>query len=71
MFSMLPLVDNDLSSKNNVSRCGCKVHKMPNTLFQNWNVLSFPWDFQMCAFCAQKDERTNSPQMTTLGRVTD
>lgn len=74
MFSVLPLVDNDLSSKNNVSRCGCKVHKMPNTLFQNWNALSFHAGIFRCVHFVHKrmiHMHTNSPQMTTLGRVTD
>ncbi len=72
-FSMMPLVHYK-SSKNNVSRCGCKVHKMPNTLFQNWNVLSFHAGIFRCVHFVHKrmmHMRRNSPQMTTLGRVTN
>lgn len=44
-ISQLAWQDNDLSSKNNVSRCGCKVHNNSNMLF-----LTLEWAFALLRF---------------------
>lgn len=66
-LGFLPLLfktHNDLSSKNNVSRCGCKLRLNPNRVFRLRNVLSVPEHFR-----GTRGQRTHthSPQMTGLG----
>lgn len=67
LFCFSPLLfktHNDPSSKNNVSRCGCKLRLNPNAVFRLRNALSVPEHFR-----GTRGQRTHthSPQMTSLG----